>query len=581
MIVQTPAITERAPAPHPDPRSSGADSGLCPQAGRGDWPCVQFFHTLFLRGDRKILSHLVTALVLGACISLAGAVAAQAGGTLTVGMTAGDLPVTTGNPDQGFEGYRFVGYNLYDSLVSWDLSGAGDNAAEIRPGLATEWHVDEADTKRWIFTLRQGVKWHDGCPFTADDVVWNFGYSGDDKSPQFNPAQFAQARAYFGTYAGVEKVDDHTVAFTTKVPDSLFPYMMSYVLMISPCRAQEVNNNWTEYALKPSGTGPYKFDKMVPHQRLEFVPNNEYWNKARVPKQDRLVLIPMPEASTRTAALLSGQVNWIEAPSPDAIDRLKAAGMKIVTRVYPHSWSYQLNFVKGPFVDKRVRQAANYALNREDMKDLLNGLMLEQYATVPPSTPYYGHPVIYKYDPDKAKALLKEAGCLPCKVTFAISTSGSGQMQPLPMNELVKSQMDAAGFEVTLETMDWNALTAVAREGIDKHPQYHAINVSRASQDPFNALIRHVWTGAWAPKGANWGHHGNPAMDKLIEAILGEFDPAKRLALLTKLHEMMNEEAVMIFVAHDLNPRAMSPKVTGFVQAQSWFQDLTPVSVMP
>ena len=97
-----------------------------------------------------------------------------------------------------------------------------------------------------------------------------------------------------------------------------------------------------------------------------------------------------------------------------------------------------------------MRQAANYALNREDMKDLLNGLMLEEYATVPPSTPYYGNPVLYKYDPDKAKALLKEAGCLPCKVTFAISTSGSGQMQPLPMNELVKSQLDAAGFEVTL-----------------------------------------------------------------------------------------------------------------------------------
>jgi peptide/nickel transport system substrate-binding protein len=122
--------------------------------------------------------------------------------------------------------------------------------------------------------------------------------------------------------------------------------------------------------------------------------------------------------------------------------------MKIVTRVYPHNWSYQLNFVKGPFTDKRVRQAANYALNREDIKDLLNGMMLEGYATVPPPLPFYGNPVLYKYDPAKAKALLKEAGCLPCKVTFAISTSGSGQMQPLPMNELVKSQMDAAGFDV-------------------------------------------------------------------------------------------------------------------------------------
>jgi peptide/nickel transport system substrate-binding protein len=349
--------------------------------------------------------------------------------------------------------------------------------------------------------------------------------------------------------------------------------------MISPCRAKEVKYNWTEYALHPSGTGPYKFDKIVPHQRLEFVPNTGYWDKARVPKHDRLVLVPMPEASTRTAALLSGQVDWIEAPSPDAIDRLKATGMQIVTKVYPHNWSYQLNFVKGPFADKRVRQAANYALNRQDMKEMLNGLMLEEYATVPPSTPYYGHPILYKHDPEKAKALLKEAGCVPCKVTFAISTSGSGQMQPLPMNELVKSQMEEVGFQVTLNTMDWNALLDLTRAGVDKYPDVNAINVSRQTQDPFNALIRHVWTGAWAPKGSNWGHYSNPEMDKLVEAILSEFDTAKRLQLLTKMHELMSEEAALIFVAHDVNPRAMSPKVHGFVQAQSWFQDLTPVTV--
>ena len=506
--------------------------------------------------------------------------AAQAAGTVTVGMTAGDLPATTGNPDQGFEGYRFVGYNLYDSLVLWDLSKS-DKATDIKPGLATEWQVDEANPKRWIFKLRQGVKWHDGCEFTADDVVWNLGYSADQKSPQFNPAQFAQARSYLGNFAGVTKIDDHTVAFDTKVPDSLFPYEISYVLMISPCRAKEVKYNWADYALHPSGTGPYRFDRIVPHQRLEFVPNPAYWDKTRIPQQDRLVLIPMPEASTRTAALLAGQVNWIEAPSPDAIDRLKAAGMQIVTNPYPHNWTYQLNFVKGPFTDKRVRQAANYALNRSDMKELLNGLMLEGYSTVPPSTPYYGHPLIYKYDPDKAKALLKEAGCLPCKVTFAISTSGSGQMQPLPMNELVKSQMEAAGFQVTLDTMDWNALLDVTRAGIDKYPDISAINVSRQTEDPFNALIRHVWTKQWAPKGSNWGHYSSPDVDHLVEQIYGEFDPAKRLVLLTTLNEKINEEALLIFVAHDLNPRAMSPKVHGFVQAQSWFQDLTPVSIGP
>ncbi len=519
------------------------------------------------------------ALAFAAMTALA-AVAAEAGGTLTVGMTAGDLPITTGNPDQGFEGYRFVGFNLYDSLILWDLSN-GDKATDIKPGLATGWHIDEANNKRWIFTLRQGVKWHDGCDFTADDVVWNMSHSTNEKVPEFDPSQFAQARSYLGNYAKVEKIDDHTVAFETKVPDSLWPYEISYVLMISPCRAKEVKYNWVDYAQRPSGTGPYKFDKAVPHQRMELVPNAAYWDKARVPKQDRLVLVPMPEASTRTAALLSGQVDWIEAPSPDAIDRLKGAGMQIVTRIYPHNWTYQLNFAKGPFADKRVRQAANYALNREDMKEMLNGLMLEGYSTVPPSTPYYGNPRLYKADPAKAKALLTEAGCLPCNVTLAISTSGSGQMQPLPMNELVKSNMDAAGFEVTLQPMDWNALLQVTREGVGKHPDVNAINVSRQTQDPFNALIRHVWTDAWAPKGSNWGHYSNPAVDKLTEDIFAEFDTAKRLQLLTKLNETMNEEAALIFVAHDLNPRAMSPKVKGFVQAQSWFQDLTPVTLSP
>ena len=133
-----------------------------------------------LEGRTALAQRFLTVLVL----ALSSATA-QAGGTLTVGMTAGDLPVTTGNPDQGFEGYRFVGYNLYDSLVLWDLSQP-EKATEIKPGLATEWQVDEANPKRWIFKLREGVKWHDSCDFTADDVVWNLAYSTNDKAPQFN-----------------------------------------------------------------------------------------------------------------------------------------------------------------------------------------------------------------------------------------------------------------------------------------------------------------------------------------------------------------------------------------------------------
>ena len=125
---------------------------------------------------------------------LAFSLAARAETTLTVAMTAGDIPITTGIPDQGSEGVRFVGYSLYDALVLFDLSHF-DRAADIRPGLATSWKIDPTDPKRWLFTLREGVKWHDGCPFTPDDVVWNFKRILDRSFARIRPAAI-RARPY-------------------------------------------------------------------------------------------------------------------------------------------------------------------------------------------------------------------------------------------------------------------------------------------------------------------------------------------------------------------------------------------------
>ena len=462
-------------------------------------------------------------------ISAAATGSVHAGGTLTVGMTAGDIPVTTGNPDQGFEGYRFVGYNLYDGLLLWDLSKS-DKPSEPKPGLATSYEIDPNNQKRWIVHLRQGVTWHDGCSFTADDVIWNFQMRMDQNAPNFSAQQFTYTRAFLSNVKAVTKVDDYTVAIENNFVELLFPYTLTYVLMISPCRAKEVNYDWAQYALHPSGTGPYKFDRVVPHQRLELVPNAAYWDKARIPKQDRLVLIPMPEASTRTAALLTGQVNWIEAPSPDAIPRLKSSGMKIVTNVYPHDWPYLLNYVRGPFKDLRVRQAANYAINRQDVVDLLGGTAMPEHDVVPPSMAYYGHPAKFEYDPKKAKALLAEAGCLPCKVTFGISTSGSGQMQPLPMNELVKSQLEEAGLrghptDYGLEC----AARRLSRRG-RQIPRTTTGSISRAA-----CSIRSTRSSSSSarpighPPGPNWGHFESPETEALIEQIFNEFDEEKRL----------------------------------------------------
>jgi len=492
-------------------------------------------------------------------------------------MTAGDVPITIGQPDQGFEGYRFVGYNLYDALILWDLSRA-DVVADLRPGLATSWAVDPANPHRWILELRQGVKWHDGCDFTAADVVWNFDRVTNEKAPQFHPKQFAMIRTRTDNIEQVEVLDDYKIAITTRQVDALFPYQLVFWFMVSRCKLESLNYDYAAYQKSPSGTGPYKFAKLIPQERLELIKNSDYWDKNRLPKHDRLVLIPMPEATTRAAALLSNQVDFVEAPLPDTIPRLKSAGMQIVTNGYPHNWAYQFNFVDGAFKDIRIRKAANLAINRAEMKTLLGGYMIESYGTVLPSMPYYGEPSFkITYDPKQATTLLKEAGCYPCKITFAISTSGSGQMQPLPMNELVKAQLEAAGFKVKLEVMDWNALLDLTRPGRAKAPEIDGINISRSLQDPFSALIRHVYTKQQAPVGSNWGHYSNPAVDALIDEIYTTFDPQVQLGKLTKLHEMMVDDAVMLWVAHDVNPRALHPRVKGFVPAQSWFQDLTPI----
>jgi peptide/nickel transport system substrate-binding protein len=529
-----------------------------------------------------VLPRAVCRIMIACAVGLMlGTGAARAESVLRVAMSAADIPDWTGAPDQGYEGYRFVGFTLYDSLVNWELRAHTDRGADIKPGLAESWSIDPNDHRKWIFKLRQGVKFHDGCAWNADSAVWNFQRVMDPKSPQYNVRHHAGQGWTVVNIDSMEKIDDNTIAVHTKIDDSLLPYEIAGYFQISNCAVNKANNDYAAYAKQPSGTGPYKFDKVVPHERLELVKNPDYWDKDRIPQHDRLVLLPMPEAATRAAALLAGQVDFIEAPSPDTIPRLKSAGMQIITAPYPHNWDYQVRVDRPPFNDVRVRQAANYAIDRDEMVDMLQGVATPGYGKFIPSQPWYGHPVEYKFNLDKAKALLKEAGCLPCKFTVAISTSGSGQMQPLPMNELVKEQLEAAGFQVTLATMDWNALLDVFIGGAQKYPQYDAINVSLSSIEPVQGIMKESMTRYQSPNGENWGLFSDKAIDTLGTQALSTFDGEARDVIISKMHETLVADAQEIYIVHDLNPRALSPKVHGFVQAQSWFQDLTPITVSP
>ena len=340
---------------------------------------------------RKISVAAATAAAITAGIVFSlGGTSAQAQGNLRIGMTANDIPLTWGQPDNGFEGYRFMGLLVYDALINWDLTSP-DKPSGLIPGLAESWEVDKADQTKWIFKLRQGVKFHDGSDFNADAVVFNMDRLLDEKAPQYSARMASLVNFRIPSYKSVRKVDDYTVEFTTKTPDAFLPYQIGWIMMSSPAQWEKVGRDWNKFAVTPSGTGPWKLTAFVPQTRAELAPNKDYWDKARVPKLDKLVLLPIPEASSRTAALRSGQVDWIEAPSPDAIPSLQKAGLKIVSNAYPHNWTWHLSMADGsPWKDVRVRKAANLAVDREGLKVLLNGQMIPAKGFLTPGSQWFG-----------------------------------------------------------------------------------------------------------------------------------------------------------------------------------------------
>ncbi len=465
---------------------------------------------------------------------------AHAEQVLRVGMTAADIPTTGGIPNNGGEGYRFLGFPAFDALVNWDFKHT-DQTAEVTPGLATSWEIDEVDHTRWIFHLRRGVRFHDGTDFNADAVVFNLGRIYDDKSPQFDATSSPIVRAVVSMVARWEKLDDNAVAIYTTVPFSHFPYLVTRILMVSPTAWEKAGRNWVEFAKAPAGTGPFKITKVTPRVSVEMSRNDNYWDESRRPKLDRMVVMPMPEANTRVSALRSGEVDWIEVPPPDMIDSLRKAGFQISLWPYPHTWPYVLNVTgQSPFADRRVRQAANYAIDREGLVNLLNGSAIPATGLYPTEHPVFGTPANqYRFDPEKSKALLLD-------------------------------------FEV----VEWGAMLlgyrsvpdAPASKGVD------ALNISLSYTDP-SSMFRYHHSTSYSPKNQNWGHWSDPRLDDLLIRAQETFDPSARDKILAEAHGLVVDEAPWVWIVHDLNPRALSPKVKGFKPAQSWSQDFTSISI--
>jgi peptide/nickel transport system substrate-binding protein len=494
------------------------------------------------------------------------------GGTLVIGMTAVNLPPldTALTAAQGYEGYRLVGYQLYDALTGYELQQSSE-IPPLKPDLATSWSAN-ADATEWTFKLRHGVTFTDGTPFDAAAAVFNFERFTNPHFKWTSPELIGQAATFAGLIESAEAVGPYTLRLKTLAPDSHLPEDISTAFMASPTAVKK--EGVKGFGAHPVGTGPFEFGSEVQGQELELLPNPDYW--AGAPKLEKLILKPLADPAARIAALRSGAVNWIEYPMPDDIASLESEGFQVLANSYDHIWPWVLNSSAGPTKDPRVRQALNYAIDREAMANsLLQGTAEPAYQIAPhANAAYTPKNNLYSYDPAKAKELLAEAG-YPDGFTMAVEypTSGSGNMIPQPMNEALMQELGAIGVQVKLKPVEWSALlgevvTGKMPAGVD------AMNIS------LTFLQESSWGLYFGSEGPiNIGHYSNPKVDALLAEAQTTVDLKARSRIYQEASALITRDAPWLFVVNDRNPRALAPDVHGFVEPKSWFMDLTNVTV--
>ena len=327
---------------------------------------------------------------------------------------------------------------IFDSLYH------RDNNMQIVPWLATSY--ENPDELTWRFHLRQGVKFHNGNDFTADDVKFTLSRLAEDDSV-WNARKFVDR---------VEVVDDYTVDIITMEPYAAFMTRVVLWHMTDEEYFEEVGADG--FASAPIGTGPFEFVEWVKDERLVLEANPDYWGGS--PRIQTVIFQPIPESATRIAALEAGDVDIITAVPPEYVDQAPG-GVEIATVPGTRAFYLGMNVNVEPFDDVRVRQAMNYAIDVESIiENVLNGLARRIDNPLLPEAFGYAATPVYSYDLDKARSLLAEAG-YPDGFEMELDTQ-----PPLKeIAEILAGQLSAVGINVKVNIMESAALYAKYEPG--------------------------------------------------------------------------------------------------------------------
>ena len=439
--------------------------------------------------------------------------------------------------------------NVYEGLVRRDKDMA------ITPALATAWEPIGAG-EGWRFTLRQGVKFHDGSDFNADDVVFSYTRASDEA---------ADVRSWFAPVSEVIKVDDYTVDIMTTAPNPIFPDSIANWMIMDSGWA-EANNaqlpdkeNGNHATLNTNGTGAFKVTAREPGLRTVLEPHAGWWDEAEH-NITRAELTPIQNPATAVAALLSGDVDFINpVPIQDTARLAGNASVKVIQGIearvimlgFPHEaatlkYSAETSD-KNPFADVRVRQAVAHAVNVPAiLQTIMRGNAAEVSQLVSPAMRGYSEGLAERptYDPEQARALLAEAGYAD-GFSFGLKCPNDRYLNDEAVCQAVTGMLAQVGITATLDAMPvsnyWPELRA------DNYDMYllgwspgtfdaeHPIRFLASTPNAEKKL------GSW-----NFGGYSNARVDELLPMIQSEIDDTKRQAMLDEVTKTLQDEVAYV-----------------------------------
>lgn len=340
-------------------------------------------------------------------------------------------------------------------------------------------------------------------------------------------------------------------------------------LIVSPAAVKEFGKDFGRH---PSGTGPFKFAEWESNSKVVVEANPDYWKGA--PDLKAVVFRPITDANTRVAEMLSGGIDvMVEVPPDNLATFSNDAAFKVYEQAGPHLWFLILNAKEGPMADKRVRQAVNYAIDKKALvENVLQGTAEVAAGPTPPAFAWAYNEALqpYPHDPEKAKALLKEAGHENADLTFYVTEGGSGMLDPVAMGAAIQADLAEVGLNAKIETYEWNTFLGKVNPGLEGVGDM--AEMAWMTNDPDTLPYLALRTGAFPDEGGfNSGYYSNPDVDKLLEEARRETDQAKRAVLYKKMQEIVRDDAPWAFIANWKQNAVTSDRVEDFALQPSFF----------